>query len=198
MDSLLQLSYSEIYELSDLKERRLYLNAEVDEAVFDTLVYNIMRYNAQDKGIPVEDRKPIFLFINSPGGSVSDGYGLIDAIVQSKTPVYTVNQAMCASMAFLIFIAGDKRYTMPHSEFLMHDGSGFCMDSTAKLKDRLEFETNQLERMTKNYILERTNISEELYNKRYRMEWYFLPEEAKDLGVATHIIGVDCDIDEIV
>lgn len=198
MDSLLQLSYSEIYELSDLKERRLYLNAEVDEAVFDTLVYNIMRYNAQDKGIPVEERKPIFLFINSPGGNVSDGYGLIDAIVQSKTPVYTVNQAMCASMAFLIFIAGDKRYTMPHSEFLMHDGSGFCMDSTAKLKDRLEFETNQLERMTKNYILERTNISEELYNKRYRMEWYFLPEEAKDLGVATHIIGVDCDIDEIV
>ena len=157
-----------------------------------------MRFNAQDKGKAVEDRLPIKLYINSIGGSVPDGYGLIDAILTSKTPVYTINQAMCASMGFLIFIAGDKRYTMPHAEFLMHDGSNFAMGSTAKMKDRMDFELGELEQMTREYIISRTKITEDLYKEKYRMEWYFLPKTAKNYGVADFIIGEDCDIDDII
>jgi ATP-dependent protease ClpP protease subunit len=101
-------------------------------------------------------------------------------------------------MGFLIFLAGDKRYAMTHSEFLMHDGSSFAADSTAKMKDRMEFETQQIEVMLKNYIMNRTTISEELYEDKYRVEWYMLPEEAKEHGIVTHIVGTDCDIDEII
>lgn len=185
-------------EIIDRENRHLYLNDTVDESIIDSLVYMILRFNREDKGKEIEDRKPIILYINSPGGNVSDGYGLIDAILTSKTPVYTVNQAMCASMGFLIYIAGQKRYCMPHAEFLMHDGSSFGWDSTAKLKDRIDFETGQLEQMTKRYIISHTKIDEATYDIKYRVEWYFLPKEAKEIGVIDYIVGEDCDIDEII
>lgn len=189
--------YGDRFDIEDLDERKLYINCGIDEDVIESAVYHILRYNRLDKGIPREERKPIMLYINSPGGSVVDGYGLIDAITSSITPVYTINQALCASMGFLIFIAGHKRYSMEHSEFLMHDGSTFGYDSTAKMKDRMEFETKQLEQMTKKYIINHTKIDEKTYDEKYRVEWYFLPDEAKEIGVVDCIIGKDCSIDEI-
>lgn len=194
---IINYGWDEVFSEEDIINRRLYLNESVDECVLDNAAYHIMRYNRMDKGIPKEDRKPIILYLNTPGGSVVDGYGLIDAILTSETPVYTVNMAQCASMGFLIFIAGSKRYAMPHSEFLMHDGSTFTWDSTAKAKDRMEFETVQLEKMTKNYIISHTKINEKLYDEKYRVEWYFLVDEAKEVGVADYIVGKDCSIDDI-
>ena len=190
--------YEDKFEMEDSEGRRLYLNCEIDETIVDTAVYNILRYNRMDKGIPVEERKPIIIYINSPGGCVSDGYSLIDAIRLSKTPVYTVNLALSASMGFLIYIAGHKRYAMPHSEFLLHDGSTMAYGSTAKMRDRMEFETVELGRETKEYILSRTKIGEELYNEKYRCEWYFLPQKGKEIGAVDYIIGEDCELDEII
>lgn len=192
------LCYEDKFDIEDNEGRRIYLNCEVDEGVVDGAVYHILRYNRLDKDIPIEDRKPIIIYINSPGGSVSDGYSLIDAIRISKTPVYTVNLALCASMGFLIFIAGHKRYAMPHAEFLMHDGSTMGYDSTAKMRDRMEFETVELEKETRKYIMSRTKIDEALYDAKYRCEWYFLPKTAKEIGAADYILGEDCSIDEII
>lgn len=189
--------YGDRFDIEDLEARNLYINCPIDEDVIESAVYHILRYNKLDKGIPKSERKPIKLYINSPGGSVVDGYGLIDAILTSETPVYTINQALCASMGFLIFIAGHKRYSMQHSEFLMHDGSTFGWDSTAKMKDRMDFETKELEQMTKNYIISHTKIDEKLYDEKYRVEWYFLPKLAKEIGVVDYIVGQDCSIDEI-
>ena len=186
------------FNLEDVKQRRLYLNCEVDEQCIGDLAYHILRYNRLDKGIPVEERKPIILYLNTPGGSVSDGFGLIDAIITSKTPVYTVNQGMCMSMGFLIAIAGHKRFAMPHSEYLMHEGYTGVIDNMSKAKDRIDFEAGELEAATRKFVLEHTKITEELYEKKYRCEFYFLPDMAKELGVADAIVGVDCDIDEIV
>ena len=94
------------FEIEDDEQRRIYINYGIDEEVIDTAVYKILRYNRMDKDIPKENRKPIIIYINSPGGSVTCGYGLIDAIIRSKRPVYTVNLAECYSMGFLIFLAG--------------------------------------------------------------------------------------------
>lgn len=191
-------SYGDKFDIEDVECRKIYLNCEIDENIIDTAVYHILRYNRLDKDIPIEKRKPIIIYINSPGGNVSDGYSLIDAIRLSKTPVYTVNLALAASMGFLIFIAGHKRYAMPHSEFLMHDGSTMGFDSTAKMRDRMEFETVELEKMTKEYIQSCTNIDDELYDAKYRCEWYFLPRKAKEIGAVDYIIGEDCNLDDIV
>lgn len=195
----MQIGYADIFEMEEIDKRHLFINGDIEMGItFDTTVYHIMRFNSQDKAIPVNERKPILLYINSPGGSITDGYGVIDAITTSKTPVYTINQGICFSMGFLIFLAGHKRYAMPHSEFLMHDGSTAGWDSTAKMKDRMEFETQQIEKMTREYVLSRTKITEDVYEQKYRVEWYFLPQEAKEIGVTDYIIGSDCDIDEII
>jgi ATP-dependent Clp protease protease subunit len=196
--SILSITPFEKVDIEEIDERRLYINSIIDEDIIDSIVFYILKYNREDKGKPKEERKPILVYINSPGGSVVDGFGLIDAMINSKTPVYTINLALAASMGFLIFLAGEKRYTMTHSEFLMHDGSGFAADSTAKMKDRMEFETNQLEVMVREYIMGRTTIDDELYKEKYRVEWYMLPKEAKEHGIVTDIVGIDCDIDNII
>lgn len=185
-------------ELYDRQHRRLYINSEINESIIDSLAYMIMKYNRDDIGKPIEKRDAIILYINSPGGSVTDGFGLIDIIIASKTPVYTVNQGICYSMGFLIFLAGQNRYAMKNSTFLCHDGSSFAFGSMSKLKDRLEFETGQMEKHIMDYILSRTIISEKLYKKNYKTEWYMYPEEAKQYEVVTHIVGEDCDIEAII
>ncbi len=190
--------YEDKYAMEDVENRRLFLNVEIDDGVIDTTVYHILRYNRLDKDIPIEDRKPIIIFINSPGGSVTSGYALIDAILTSKTPVYTVNLGMAYSMGFLIYIAGKNRYSMPSATCLCHDGSTAAWDSMSKVRDRVEFETGQMEQHTQKYIISRTNITREQYLENYRKEWYFYPEEAKNLGVTTHIVGVDCTLDDII
>lgn len=197
MREIINYDYSDKFMMENYENRFLFLNSEVDEAVVNDIVYYILRYNKEDSDIPVDQRKPITIFINSPGGSVFDGYSAIDAITQSLTPVHTVNIGLCASMGYLIYLAGDKRFTMPHSTFLMHEGS--CMDygATSKVKDRIEFEAGELERVTREFVLSRTKITPDFYDKKYRVEFYFLPKKAKELGVAHYIIGVDCNISEV-
>lgn len=189
--------YEDRFQIEDLEERHLYINSGIDEAVIDSIVYYILRYNRLDKGIPREQRKPIILYLNSPGGTITDGFGVIDAVLQSITPVYTVNLAMCYSMGFLIFLAGEKRFGMPNSTYLCHDGSSFAFDSMSKLKDRMEFETGQMEQHTKDYIISRTKITEKTYDEKYRTEWYMYSEEAKNYDIVTHIVGKDCTFDDI-
>lgn len=66
------------------------------------------------------------------------------------------------------------------------------------MKDRVDFEAGQVEVHTKNYIIGQTKIDEKLYDEKYRVEWYFYPEEAKSFGVCDYIVGKDCTIDEII
>lgn len=185
-------------ELYDRECRTIYINNIIDEPTSESITYMIMKYNRDDKGKSIEDRKPIFIYINSLGGSVSDGFAIIDAVVASKTPVYTVNIGTSYSMGFLIFLSGTKRYATINSTFLCHEGSSSVYDTMSKAKDRMEFENNQMEKHIMDYVLSRTHISESLYQEQYRKEWYMYPEEAKKLGVVTDIVGIDCDIDDII
>lgn len=196
---VMNLSYPDIYEIEELDKRRLYINNIIDDTVIDTIVFHILRYNRLDEGKSTEERVPIKLYINSDGGDTYSGYALISAIKASITPVYIINQGMCASMAFLIFITGKKRYSMENSVFLMHEGrNGGFVDNTSKMRDRMEFETREMEDHTKNFVLNNTKIDSELYDKKYRVEWYMLPKTAKEYGIVDYIVGVDCTIDEII
>lgn len=198
-NTTMNICYTDIYDMEELDNRRLYINNDIDNEIIDTIVYHILRFNRIDKDKKPEERKPILLYINSPGGDVYSGYGLISAMQDSITPIYTINQGMCASMAFLIFLAGSKRYSMRNSTFLMHDGSnGVFIESASKLRDRIEYETGQLEQLTKKFVLEHTTIDDKFYDEKYRVEWYMLPEEAKSHKICDYIIGKDCTLDEII
>lgn len=185
------------FYLQDLKQRKLFLNVDVDQFAVADIVKHIMQFNKEDKGIAVEDRSPILLYITSNGGEVDSGFELIDVIVNSKTPVYTINLGYQYSMGFLIGLAGHKRFATSNAKFLMHDGSNFIYNSGAKAQDQMEFQKKVEERIKK-YILSKSKITEEKYDSKLRVEWYLFADEAKECGMVDYIIGVDCDIDAVI
>lgn len=187
----------EVFYLRDLKQRKLFISVNICQDTVDDAVRHIMQFNHEDADIPVEERKPILLYVASNGGDVDAGFTLIDAILCSETPVYVVNQGYQYSMGFLIGLAGHKRFAMPHAKFLMHDGSQFIYNSGAKAQDQMEFNKKWEERI-KQYVLSRTKITSEMYDAQMRKEWYMFADEAKTLGVVDCIIGQDCSIREIV
>lgn len=188
---------NEVFYLKNLKDRKLFLTCDIDECIIDDIVSHILQYNADDKGKPVEERKPILLYCSSNGGNVDPGFELIDVIRQSKTPVYTINLGYQYSMGFLIGLAGHKRYGSKTAKYLMHDGSNFIYNSGAKAQDQMEF-NKRIEARVKEYVLDRTKITSEMYDAQMRKEWYMFSDEAKELGVTDYIIGEDCDLDEII
>lgn len=188
----------DIYEVlmwKDLQTRHLPVTDIIAEDIID-IIQHINRINMDDKDIPIEERKPIIITITSRGGSVDVGYALIDAILNSKTPVYTVVSGYAYSMGFLIALAGQKRFTYANAKYLLHDGSSFAWDSTTKIQDMIQFQKRSEER-SKEYILQHSKITSEQYDENLRVEWYMFADEAKELGVVDYIIGEDCDIDEV-
>lgn len=187
----------EYFYLRDLKQRKLFINTEIDQSSIMAVVRHIMQYNAEDRDIPVEKRKPILLYLASEGGQVDAGFELIDIIQNSKTPVYTINLGYWYSMGFLIGIAGHKRFATVNSKMLMHDGSTFVYNSGAKAQDQMRFQAKTDERI-KQYVMSRSKITSEDYDRQFRSEWYLFADEAKEMGFVDYIIGEDCEIDEIV
>lgn len=187
----------EIFYVKDLKQRKLFLNTDIEQMTVCEIVKHIMQYNKDDKDIPAESRIPILLYVTSNGGEIDSGFELIDVIMSSKTPVYTINLGFQYSMGFLIGLAGHKRYATKNAKFLMHDGSNFIYNSGAKAQDQMEFQ-KRIEERIRRYVIDRSNITEKEYDSKLRVEWYMFAEEAKEKGFCDFIIGEDCDIDAIV
>lgn len=187
----------ELFYLKDLQQRKLFLNAEIDQLSVADIVKHIMQYNKEDKDLEVDKRTPIILYITSNGGEIDSGFELIDVIVSSKTPVYTVNLGYQYSMGFLIGLAGHKRFATPNAKFLMHDGSNFVYGSSTKVRDQMEFQ-KRVEKRMKDYIISRSKLTAEEYDSKLRVEWYLFADEAKEKGFTDYIIGVDCEIDDMI
>lgn len=185
------------FYLNDLKQRKLFLYDDVCQEIVSELVRHIIQYNRIDAELSVEDRQPIYLYIACNGGELEPGFMLIDVIRSSKTPVYTVNMGYAYSMGFLIGLAGHKRFALPHATYLMHDGSYSTYDSGAKAQDRLIFDKLMMERI-KDFVLERSHLTEDEYDSKLRVEWYMFNEEAKEKGFIEYIVGKDCEIDAII
>lgn len=188
--------YVESLVMEDVEARKLYINGEINESIMENITYYILKYNAVDKGVPVDERRPILLYINSCGGSCLAGDSCISTILASKTPIYTINIGYNFSMGLSIFLAGSKRYAYPDSSFLMHDGYDGIENVASKVIDYAKFMVARNKR-TKNYILSRSNITSKKYDSIFREDWFFFTDEAKDYGFVQYVIGEDCDIDEI-
>lgn len=187
----------EVFYLKDLKQRKLFLSEDICQETVEDAVRHIMQFNREDAEIPPEERKPILLYLNSNGGDVDAGFMLIDIILASKTPVYTINLGYQYSMGFLIGLAGHKRYATINAKFLHHDGTNVVVNSGAKVKDQMKFQ-DKVEARIKEYVLSRTQITPAEYDKRLRQEWYLFAADAKKYGMVDFIVGEDCSIDAIV
>lgn len=183
----------------ELEDRRIYLYGEIlpldsddsfyaDASIASFIVEQIVDCNRLDEGLTPEEREPIRLYINSPGGDVTEGFALISAIELSQTPIYTINMGQWSSMAFLIGIAGHKRFSLPRASFLMHDGSIFLYGTANKVKDRVEFENRVEEEMVKPFVLAHSKMTEEAYDKLDRKEFYMLANDALEFGFIDEIV----------
>lgn len=187
----------DVFVKEDLQNRILVLNQSITEEIIDEHVMCILRWNAQDKDIPVEKRKPIVLYINSKGGNSFDGQALIDVILASKTKVKTVCLGMAASMAYLIFLAGHERYSFPNACLLMYEGAQEISNSASKTRDIMEF-FDEVDERIKQFILSRTKIDSDFYDGVYKKElWMYADSQGKEFGIVHKIIGQDCDLDEL-
>lgn len=185
-------------EIKDIKNRIIFLDSNImsESISVKEAIRNILRFNKDDAGIPIEERVPIKIFLSTAGGEEETGFQIIDLVLQSKTPVYIINSGYSYSMGSLINLAGHKRYAFENTRFLIHDGSGMSMGSQLKVQDEVEFMVKANDRI-KNYILERTAITEEEYESKKRVEWYMFADEAKEKGVVDYIIGKDCSLEEL-
>lgn len=183
-----KIDFENILDYSNSLDRQLYIG-DITEGVgiaVDTVIRFWNKYD-EDHNIPITDRKPIRIYIDSPGGSLTDTLTVIDAIKLSKTPVYTICVGCAYSGGFFIFISGHKRYCYPNSTFLYHEGSTANGGDAGKFRNFAEFYDKQLE-ILKQITVSNTNIDEELYEKHRRDDWWMLASEALDLGVCDEIL----------
>lgn len=151
------------------KERKYYLDDVVDSSLMG-LHRMILRWNMEDAGKKPEDRKPIWIYVMSPGGEGDVMWALLDVIKASITPVYTVNVGIAASAASLIFIAGHKRFMMPNARVIIHEGSAQFGGDAVKVMDASESYKKELKRM-KDYILEHSGIKPAQLNRKRNNDW---------------------------
>ena len=180
-----------------LNDRILVFNQEVDDGLIEDFVLYILKWNKEDKDIPIEKRKPITIIMNSIGGSPFSGGALVAVIMASKTPVRAVGIGMVASACFDIYISCDERISFDNVTYLLHDGGIELSTSSKKMKETVEYFTNTMAEHDKHFVLNRTNMTEEFYDSVYGEEFYMYAEKAKELGVVHKIIGKDIELDDI-
>lgn len=202
MADLLQFTIQEkddIYERickENLNDRKLMLNCDINDDLFETLIMYILLWNKEDKDLPIERRKKIYLYINSDGGEVVFGNSILDVIANSVTPIVTVGFAKCASMASYILAAGSERICFPTTVVLIHDGQTGYMTSGNKGKDIQKF-YDSLDEHAFQFMVEHTNMTKEYLESIKDRETYMFASEAKEKGIVDKIIGIDCTLDYI-
>jgi ATP-dependent Clp protease protease subunit len=166
-----------------LYHRIVVLGTEVDDRVANRLCAQLLLLSAEDP------RSDIGLYINSPGGSVSAGLAIYDTMRLIPNDVITMAMGLAGSMAQFLLCAGTagKRFSLPHAQVLMHQGSaGF-----GGIAADVEIYAEQLERTAATMIRlisEHTGQSlETIENDSMRDRW-FSAEEARDYGIIDHMV----------
>ena len=177
---------------SDLENRVYWLNDEINNYTFDLIQY-ITRWNREDKGLPVEERKPIRLIIDCGGGHLSVSETVSNIIKLSKTPVYAIALGYVASGASVIYLSCHKRYALPNSVFVLHKGS--CSGVSGTYDEIVAFARDyekQIETLIDFYI-KNTKYTEAEIEENIQTDWYIRTEEALEKGIVNEIIA-DIDI----
>lgn len=173
------------------ENRTFYIDYEIDE------YYNlvelgkvIIQMNMEEKDIPKEELKPIYLWIYSYGGDLDQCNGLLDIIAASRIPIVTISMGVCMSAGFMLFLAGHRRYAFKHSNMMVHEGSAAFSGTAEQIEEAQKNYKKQINAM-KEYILSRTEMDEKTFNKNKSKDWYLTVDELEKFKVATIIDSFD-------
>jgi ATP-dependent Clp protease protease subunit len=167
-----------------LKERIIFLGGPVSDAVANTVIAQLLFLEHEDA------KKDIQLYINSPGGSVTAGMAIYDAMQYVKPDVATMCVGIAASMGAFLLAAGKKgkRFTLPNSEILLHQ---VAVDSIGGQATEIEISARQILKTKQrlNQILAKsTGQSLAKVEKDTERDFWLSAEEAKAYGVVDEII----------
>ncbi|WP_147630024.1 ATP-dependent Clp endopeptidase proteolytic subunit ClpP [Staphylococcus xylosus] len=166
-----------------LKDRIIMLGSQIDDNVANSIVSQLLFLQAQDA------EKDIYLYINSPGGSVTAGFAIYDTIQHIKPDVQTICIGMAASMGSFLLAAGakGKRFSLPNAEVMIHQPLGGAQGQATEI----EIAANHIlkTRAKLNQILaERTGQSIEKIEKDTDRDNFLSAEEAKEYGLVDQVM----------
>ncbi len=167
-----------------LKERIIFLGSDVRDDNANAICAQMLLLAAED---PEAD---IWLYINSPGGSVTAGMAIFDTMQWVPNDVATVAMGMAASMGQFLLSAGTpgKRYATPHARVMMHQPSGGIGGTASDIKIQAE-QLLHIKRQMASLIAEHTGQSLDQIEKDSDRDRWFTAEEAKEYGFVDHVIS---------
>lgn len=169
---------------------RTFLLGEIVENVSNEMIEKIYHINELDKNKPITQRIPIEMIINSQGGDVYPGLGIIDTMVLSKTPINTTCLGHAMSMAFVILCAGKTRKISKNSTLMYHEMWYSLYNTALKMHKEETIEGERIQGIIDNIIVSRTSVSLKKLRK-FREEgkqWYIIPEIALKFKIVDEII----------
>ncbi len=166
-------------------ERILFLGTEVNDAIANSLVAQMLYLDSEDNS------KPIYLYINSPGGSVTAGLAIYDTIQYVKSDVVTICVGLAASMGAFLLAAGTKgkRLALPHSRIMIHQPLG---GTSQRQASDIEIEAREILRikdMLNQSMADMTGQSLEKITKDTDRDYFLSAAEARDYGLIDRVIA---------
>lgn len=166
------------------RERIIFLAEEVDDGIANAIVAYMLYLDSDDPG------KPIYLYINSPGGSVTAGMAIYDTMQHIKSDVVTICVGLAASMGAFLLSAGTKgkRLALPHARIMIHQPLGGVGRRQAT---DIEIEARQIirtKRELNELMAHHTGQSIEQIEKDTDRDYFLSAEEAKEYGLIDRVI----------
>src|SRR6202163_1557438 len=174
-----------------LKERIIFLGSAIDETVANQVCAQLLLLAAENS------ERDIALYVNSPGGSVTDGLAIYDTMQYVRCDVRTICVGLAASMGQFLLCAGTpgKRFALPHSRILMHQPSGSMQGQAAHIAIQAE-QIIYLKRMMAERIAFHTGQTVERIETDSDRDRWFTAEEAKDYGFIDAVIEKAAQVTE--
>ena len=169
-----------------LKDRIIYLVDDVNPTTSSLIVAQMLFLESEDPD------KEIYFYINSPGGSITDGMAIVDTMNYIKCPVETVCVGLAASMGAVLLTAGEKgkRFAMPNSEIMIHQpliGGGGLQGQATEIKIHADHLVRTREKLNK-FLSERTGKPLDVIEKDTERDNYMTAEEALKYGLIDGIM----------
>ncbi|MGU4198314.1 ATP-dependent Clp endopeptidase proteolytic subunit ClpP [Staphylococcus aureus] len=166
-----------------LKDRIIMLSSQIDDNVANSIVSQLLFLQAQDS------EKDIYLYINSPGGSVTAGFAIYDTIQHIKPDVQTICIGMAASMGSFLLAAGakGKRFALPNAEVMIHQPLGGAQGQATEIEIAANHILKTREKLNR-ILSERTGQSIEKIQKDTDRDNFLTAEEAKEYGLIDEVM----------
>lgn len=167
-----------------LMDRIVFLGSPINDDVANVIIAQLLFLEADNP------EKDIFLYINSPGGSVYAGLAIYDTMTFLRSPVNTYCMGIAASMGSFLLAAGTKgkRYALPNSRIMLHQPSGGTKGTAADIEIQAQEILYLRERLNRIYA-ERTGQPVERINEDLDRDRFMSPEEAREYGLIDHVIA---------